>query len=1005
MEAGFGGEAHHFYAMSAADLRVMGKRSLEWDLNEWKWDGDLFMASQLNPVPSGCMDQQFLPLGSGIPLTGGASNSSSSCSDEVNLEVERGKRELEKRRRVIVLEDDNSNDEEEGTLALKLGGQDYQVAEREVRNWEGMNGKKTKLVGGTSNRAVCQVDHCGADLSHAKDYHRRHRVCEMHSKATKALVGNSMQRFCQQCSRFQELQEFDEGKRSCRRRLAGHNKRRRKTNPDTVVNGSTMNDDQTSGYLLISLLKILSNMHFVANRSDQATDQDLLSHFLRSLAGQTGEQGGKTISGILKEAPNSQSAGNSLGNSELVSTLFTNGPHDPSRTFKDHHPVPVTEMPQQGLRLDEARGGDIQTASSSKPSILSSPPVYSEVRDSTARQIKMNNFDLNDIYIDSDDGMEDIDRLPDPANMGTSSLDSHQSSPPQTSGHSDSVSAQSPASSSGDAQSRTDRIVFKLFGKEPNDFPLVLRAQILDWLSHSPTDIESYIRPGCIILTIYLCQSEAAWEELCHDLSSSLNRLLDVSDDSFWRTGWVYIRVQHQIAFIYNGQVVIDTSLPIRSNNYGKILSVKPIAISTSERAQFSVKGINLTRPATRLLCALEGNCQVEENTHDSTDALDNFEDHDELQSINFSCSIHAVNGRGFIEIEDHGFSSSFFPFIVAEEDVCSEIRTLESALESTETSADFVGTRKMEAKNQALDFIHEMGWLLHRSQLKSRLGRMDPNEDLFPLKRFKWLMEFSMDQDWCAVVRKLLDILLDGTVGAGEHPSMNLALAQMGLLHRAVRRNSRALVELLLRYQVSNELRSESVELFGGGNESFLFRPDVLGPAGLTPLHIAAGKDGSENVLDALTNDLKMVGIEAWKSARDSTGSTPEDYARLRGHFSYIHLVQRKINKRSAAGHVVLDIPSAPSDCNANQKQSNELTTSFEIGAESRRVRQHCKLCDQKLAYGTACRSLVYRPVMLSLVTIAVVCVCVALLFKSSPEVLYVFRPFRWEMLGYGTS
>ncbi|KAL0457553.1 UNVERIFIED_CONTAM: Squamosa promoter-binding-like protein 12, partial [Sesamum latifolium] len=26
-------------------------------------------------------------------------------------------------------------------------------------------------------------------------------------------------------------------------------------------------------------------------------------------------------------------------------------------------------------------------------------------------------------------------------------------------------------------QSRTDRIVFKLFGKDPNDFPLVLRKQ------------------------------------------------------------------------------------------------------------------------------------------------------------------------------------------------------------------------------------------------------------------------------------------------------------------------------------------------------------------------------------------------------------------------------------------------------------------------------------------------------------------------------------------------
>uniref|UniRef100_A0ACD5UXT2 Uncharacterized protein n=1 Tax=Avena sativa TaxID=4498 RepID=A0ACD5UXT2_AVESA len=41
-------------------------------------------------------------------------------------------------------------------------------------------------------------------------------------------------RFCQQCSRFQPLKEFDETKRSCRKRLDGHNRRRRKPQPDTM---------------------------------------------------------------------------------------------------------------------------------------------------------------------------------------------------------------------------------------------------------------------------------------------------------------------------------------------------------------------------------------------------------------------------------------------------------------------------------------------------------------------------------------------------------------------------------------------------------------------------------------------------------------------------------------------------------------------------------------------------------------------------------------------------
>lgn len=146
-------------------------------------------------------------------------------------------------------------------------------------------------------------------------------------------------------------------------------------------------------------------------------------------------------------------------------------------------------------------------------------------------------------------------------------------------------------------------------------------------------------------------------------------------------------------------------------------------------------------------------------------------------------------------------------------------------------------------------------------------------------------------------------------------------------------------------------------------------------------------------------------MGIEAWKSACDGTGSTPEDYARLRGHYSYIRLIQRKINKRPASGHVVVDIPSNLNDCSTSQKQ-NEPVSSFQIGRTKLRRNQHpCRLCDRKLVYGTTSSSVVYRPAMLSMVAIAAVCVCVALLFKSSPEVLYVFQPFRWERLEYGTS
>lgn len=148
------------------------------------------------------------------------------------------------------------------------------------------------------------------------------------------------------------------------------------------------------------------------------------------------------------------------------------------------------------------------------------------------------------------------------------------------------------------------------------------------------------------------------------------------------------------------------------------------------------------------------------------------------------------------------------------------------------------------------MDFINEIGWLLHRSELKSRLSISDPNpEDLFSLIRFKFLIEFSMDREWCAVIKKLLNILFEeGTVDV----SPDAALSELCLLHRAVRKNSKPMVEMLLRF--SPEKKSQTL--------SGLFRPDAAGPAGLTPLHIAAGKDGSEDVLDALTEDPGMVNL-----------------------------------------------------------------------------------------------------------------------------------------------
>ena len=61
--------------------------------------------------------------------------------------------------------------------------------------------KRARVLGGTQS-VSCLVDGCKSDLSNCRDYHRRHRVCERHSKTPVVIVGGKEQRFCQQCSRY-----------------------------------------------------------------------------------------------------------------------------------------------------------------------------------------------------------------------------------------------------------------------------------------------------------------------------------------------------------------------------------------------------------------------------------------------------------------------------------------------------------------------------------------------------------------------------------------------------------------------------------------------------------------------------------------------------------------------------------------------------------------------------------------------------------------------------------
>lgn len=102
---------------------------------------------------------------------------------------------------------------------------------------EGVPGKKRARTTNRTPRGAsrCQVPGCEADITELKGYHRRHRVCLRCAHASAVVLDGETKRYCQQCGKFHVISDFDEGKRSCRRKLERHNNRRRRKPGDSRV--------------------------------------------------------------------------------------------------------------------------------------------------------------------------------------------------------------------------------------------------------------------------------------------------------------------------------------------------------------------------------------------------------------------------------------------------------------------------------------------------------------------------------------------------------------------------------------------------------------------------------------------------------------------------------------------------------------------------------------------------------------------------------------------------
>lgn len=954
--------------------------------------------------------------------------------------------------------------EEDERLLLKLGGGLAASGEEPVTRPSKRVRSGSPGGGGGGNYPMCQVDNCKEDLSAAKDYHRRHKVCEVHSKSGKALVGKQMQRFCQQCSRFHPLSEFDEGKRSCRRRLAGHNRRRRKTQPEDVASHLLLpgnGDKNGNGEMdIVNLLTVLAraqgNAEDMTRSSSPLPNKDQLMQILNkinSLPMPVDLVSKLPISGNLnnvdKEKPSSEiqnKVNRKTGSSTmdllggLSGTSDAPAPDPPENLSKKRNfgietdkinsscrdqtmvlnPAnhPAAELHSGGERSStsfQSRGEDSDcqildtplnlrlqlfssspeddsppklassrkyfSSDSSNPmedrSPSSSPPVVQRLFPTKTSRGRMKpesmstsgevtaNVKASSVH---GGGTMSLELFGGP-NAGTDNI-SIQSSPYRAGYSSSSGSDQSPSSLNSDPQDRTGRILFKLFDKDPSHLPGSLRTQVYNWLSQSPSDMEGYIRPGCVVLSIYLSMPLSSWDQLEGNFLQYINSLLQDSGTDFWGTGRFLAHTEKQIASHKDGKVYLFKSLKAWSSP--QLISVSPLAIVAGKETSLLLKGRNLRTPGTKIYCTHGDGCSLEE----AKDLTSQESTYEEISTCSFTVSAPSVLGRCFIEIEN-GFRGTIFPVIIADATLCKELRLLEAEF------GEVVNGQPSSMK-EALHFLNELGWLFQRKGADSN----------YSLTRLKFLLVFSVERDFCALVRTLLGILLKNGSGITDEESSLEMLSGINLLNRAVKRRCKNMVDLLIRYSVLDEKTA---------TRKYIFPPNADGPGGITPLHLAACTSDSDDMVDALTNDPQEIGLLCWNSSIDANGLSPFAYASMRNNNSYNVLVARKLADR-IAGQVSVGISN-----------EIELQTSARTGDHhelSFRVRDHetpktCSRCATVAAKHPrripGSQGLLHRPYIHSMLAIAAVCVCVCLFLRGAPDIGLV-APFKWENLNFGS-
>ncbi|BBN19580.1 protein MpSPL4 [Marchantia polymorpha subsp. ruderalis] len=613
----------------------------------------------------------------------------------------------------------------------------------------------------------CQVQSCGAELTNLKGYHQRHRVCLRCAHATRVVLRNQPHRYCQQCGKFHPICDFDEGKRSCRRKLERHNNRRRRKaleSEDTLPpldsgdieprSDSSPADDAmntTKPILFLEGEDKASSGGGVGFDSEMAQPSAVVTPNGKFIASKEADEAviatvGTDVEMSLQPlAPPVDKIVEEIFPTSEPSTKSPELVHSPE--VQHVHKKDCLPHPEHVPISRDSHLSNTQTMSTND---MSSHHISPRDPQEAERLVRGHDEESLLALLMEDNSATEGSGLSQNGSVEVSEALLWDSSPPPIR-----PSKQATYSS----PNPTGRISFKLYDWNPGDFPRQLRQQVMQWLSQMPVDLEGYIRSGCTILTLFVSMPQPMWEKLNADWTESVLRLVrgQCGTFKFWNSGYLIARVGQQIVHVENGKAVHP--LCGRSDQGPMLEGVYPSCLEAGVEQVVVISGSNLQQSESRLLVSFDGSYIKNEVSSPGMDK--EKADSSSLLQATFPALHSQKYGTAFIEVEHTTGISNFIPLLVAEKKIVDEVRTLELEIDTATTSC--CSSQSHDSRFQPLnqkryhDLLVDLGWVLRNYTLNN----FNPHHQSLgqDVERLQGLLLFGVRRGWYTTVQRVLQV------------------------------------------------------------------------------------------------------------------------------------------------------------------------------------------------------------------------------------------------------